>query len=77
VDPVKAFELMRFYLAEHRREMTPDDIAALNTLLKAADIFISIMGARRARDMLIRGGDFIGYRTNESQQLAQQKRSKV
>jgi hypothetical protein len=77
VDPSKAVELMQIYLAERRRGMSPDDIAALGILLKITGIFIKIMGARRARDMLIRGGDFIGYRTNESQQLAQQKRSKV
>jgi hypothetical protein len=66
MDPSKAVELMRIYLAEHRRDMTPDDQIALNNLLSVAGLFAMLMGALRAANMLMRGGDFIGCKTKES-----------
>jgi len=73
MNPSKAIELMRIYLADHGRGMMPDDLAALRVLLNIAGIFISVMGAKRARNMLIKGGDFIGCNEVESQQLATRK----
>jgi hypothetical protein len=82
MDWSKVAELMRIYLAEHRGEMTPDDITAhiqvIDALLETKGSFRQVkvayhnllMGARRAKNMLIRGGDFIGCKTNNPQQLS-------
>lgn len=73
MDPSKALELMKIYLAEHRQEMAPDDITvheqaieALEEIKLATEISNMLMSATRAENMLIRGGDIIGCKTNES-----------
>jgi hypothetical protein len=71
MNPSKAVELMRIYLAEHRRDMTPDDQIALNNLLSIAGLFNLLMGALRAANMLVRGGDLIGCKIDESPEVTQ------
>lgn len=80
MNPLKAVELLKIYLADHWREMTPDDVTAHTEAIGAltaiefwglTGLYNLLMGARRAKNMLIRGGDLIGCKTNESPQLSQ------
>jgi hypothetical protein len=76
MNPSKAAELMRIYIAENWRGMTPDDVQAHTEAIGAlmaiefwglTGLYNLLMGARRAKNMLIRGGDFIGCKTNDPQ----------